>query len=141
MKILALTSLLLLGAALVSLACTSPASQEAPYPTDSPVVKGINEPTLNPDRPRPTMTNTLTPEEMPQGVSRSQAQDARTYAEQHDSKLLITRLLMQDTVEELENLLYRKSDTFGGLWVQHEPEYRVIVAFTKDGEETIARYV
>ena len=31
--------------------------------------------------------------------------------------------------------------SFGGVWVQHEPEYRVVVTFTKDGERTIAEYV
>jgi len=76
------------------------------------------------------------------GASPTLALDARTHAEQHDSKLSITRLLMQDTVGELEaDLLYDEPGTFGGLWVQHEPEYRVFVAFTKDGEETIARHV
>ena len=89
------------------------------------------------------MTNTLTPEEMPEGISPALARDARMYAAQHDVELseATARLLMQDTVGELEDLLYEESATFGGLWVQYEPEYRVVVAFTKDGEETIARYV
>lgn len=112
-------------------------------PSEDAVRKDVDEPTSQPERPKPTLTNTLTPEEMPEGVSPALARDARMYAEQHGVELseAITRLLMQDTVRELENLLYRESDTFGGLWIQHEPEYRVVVAFTKDGEETIARYV
>ena len=118
-------------------------TQEAPEPTETVVLKDVDEPTSQPDRPRPIMINMLTPEEIPEGVSPALVQGARMYAEQHGVELseAITRLLMQDTVEEPENLLYRESGTFGGLWIQHEPEYLVVVAFTKDGEETIARYV
>ncbi len=32
-------------------------------------------------------------------------------------------------------------DTFAGLWWQHAPEFRLVVAFTRDGEWTIRRYV
>jgi hypothetical protein len=31
--------------------------------------------------------------------------------------------------------------TFAGLWIQQTPEYRVVVAFTRDGQQTIRRYV
>jgi len=34
-----------------------------------------------------------------------------------------------------------EAGTFAGLWIQHEPEYRVVVAFTRDGEKTIRPYV
>lgn len=30
---------------------------------------------------------------------------------------------------------------FGGLWIQHEPDYKVVVAFTRDGEETVRPYI
>lgn len=39
---------------------------------------------------------------------------------------------------ELEN---KEPETFAGLWIQHEPVYRIMVAFTRDGEETIKKYV
>ena len=32
-------------------------------------------------------------------------------------------------------------ETFGGLWIQHEPSFCVVIAFTRDGEETIKKYV
>ena len=144
MKILALTSLLLLGTAFVSLACTSPASREAPQPVEPVVRNDVDDSTSQPDRPRPTMINTLTPEEMPEGVSPALVQDAQWYAAHYDVELseAITRLLMQDSVGELDaELLSNESGTFGGLWIQNEPEYRVVVAFSKDGERTIAKYV
>ena len=66
------------------------------------------------------------------------------YAAQHDVELpeAITRLLLQESVGELDaDLLSNESGTFGGIWIQNEPEYRVVVAFTKDGEETVAKYI
>ena len=144
MKILALTSLLLLGTALVSVACASPATREVPEPVEAVVRNDVDEPTSQPDRPQPTPINTLAPEETPEGVSPVLVQDAQWYAAHYDVELseATARLLMQDTVGDLADLLYEdEPDTFGGLRVQHEPEFRVVVAFTKDGEETIARYV
>jgi hypothetical protein len=40
--------------------------------------------------------------------------------------------------QELES---QESDTFGGLWIQHTPDFKIIVAFTEDGEETIKKYL
>lgn len=35
----------------------------------------------------------------------------------------------------------KETETFGGLWIQHEPSFCVAIAFTRDGEETIKKYV
>ena len=32
-------------------------------------------------------------------------------------------------------------ETFGGLWLQQQQPFRVVVAFTRDGEETLTRYI
>lgn len=144
MKILALISLLLLGTALGTLSCASSSTHEVAEPAEPAVRNEADEPTSQPDRPLPTLINTLMPEEVPEGVSPDRARDARMYAAQHNVELseAITRLLLQDSVEELEaDLFYNEPDTFGGLWIQHEPEYRVVVTFTKDGKRTIAEYV
>ena len=54
----------------------------------------------------------------------------------------IRRLRLQDPIGTLGAELERlEADTFAGLWIQHEPEYRVVVAFTRNGEETIRPYV
>jgi hypothetical protein len=54
----------------------------------------------------------------------------------------IHRLKLQDPIGTLGAELERlEADTFAGLWIQHEPEYRVVVAFTRNGEETIQPYV
>ncbi len=38
-------------------------------------------------------------------------------------------------------LASEQAATFGGLWIQHEPEYKIVVAFTRDGERTLAPYI
>ena len=52
------------------------------------------------------------------------------------------RLLLQGTIGELNGILEsNESETFGGLWIDNEsPEYKAIVAFTSDGEATVAPY-
>ena len=96
------------------------------------------------DRPRPTLINTLTPEEIPEGVSPALVVDAQMYAADYGVELseAIRRLTLQDPIGKLgATLESNEADTLGGFWIQHEPEYRVVVAFTRDGEETIAKYV
>ena len=57
--------------------------------------------------------------------------DAQEYAEQ-----------FQDGIGELNAVLQaNESDTFGGLWIEHEPDYRVVVLFTRQGERTIRPYL
>ena len=96
------------------------------------------------DRPRPTPINTLTPEEIPEGVSPALAQDAQMYAAHYGVELpeAIRRLTLQGPIGQLgATLESNEANTLGGFWIQHEPEYRVVVAFTRVGEETIAKYV
>ena len=38
-------------------------------------------------------------------------------------------------------LTHSESNTFAGLWIQHEPEFRVVVKFTEGGEDTIQPYI
>jgi hypothetical protein len=37
-------------------------------------------------------------------------------------------------------LQQEEAATFAGLWIQHRPDYRVVVAFTRDAAATLARY-
>ena len=51
------------------------------------------------------------------------------------------RLRLQEEIGELgESLAGNESETFGGLWTEHLPKYRVVVAFTESGAETLSRY-
>jgi len=71
-------------------------------------------------------------------------QDAKMYASHFGVDLdeALRRLQLQGTIGGLSTELAEKErDTFAGLWIQHEPEFRVIVAFTRDVEETVQPYV
>lgn len=70
--------------------------------------------------------------------------DAETMAAEQNISVdeAIHRLKLQVPIDALgAELEQQEADTFAGLWVQHEPEYRVVVAFTHNGEETLQRYV
>jgi hypothetical protein len=54
----------------------------------------------------------------------------------------IRRLTLQNSIGPLDAQLERQeSATFSGLWIQNKPEYRVVVAFTRDGPKTIKPYI
>ena len=77
-------------------------------------------------------------------VSPALVKDARSYAEDYGVSLdeAIGRLAGQEAIGALDQELQSgESATFGGLWIQNEPDYRIVVAFTRDGEETIRPYL
>ena len=52
------------------------------------------------------------------------------------------RLRAEDPIGALQaELAAWEADTFAGLWLEHEPQYRVVVAFTRDGERTLEPYL
>jgi hypothetical protein len=70
--------------------------------------------------------------------------DAAEYARQTgvSQEEALRRLNLQDEFGGLNALLQSKeSQTFSGSWIQHEPDYRLVVAFTQDGEQTIQPYL
>ena len=93
----------------------------------------------NPDPPAPTtnVAMTVTPNEALQ-------QDAEAMATHTGISVAeaIRRLSLQDAIGELGAQLERQeTKTFAGLWIKHEPDYRVIVAFTRNGQETIDPHI
>lgn len=40
----------------------------------------------------------------------------------------------------MQKLTTEEADTFAGMWWQHQPEYRMIVAFTRDAEVTLRKH-
>lgn len=80
------------------------------------------------------------------GIDNAILHDAQAYADEMGVSVAeaLSRLEWQNSeaIGNLQNQLEnREAATFAGLWLQHEPEYRVVVAFTQDGTETIGRYV
>lgn len=52
------------------------------------------------------------------------------------------RLSLQEPIGTLNACLSGwEEDTFSGLWVEHEPDYQVLVAFTQDGKEILMPYI
>lgn len=71
-------------------------------------------------------------------------QDAAAYARQFGvgQDEALQQLGAQDEIGELNAALEREqAETFAGLWIQHDPEYRVVVAFTRNGERIISPYL
>lgn len=82
----------------------------------------------------PILGQTLVPG-MP---SEALLQDAASYADQHRVGLdeAVRRLQLQREVGELDAALSQgERDTFAGLWIEHKPEYKVIVRFTDQSSE------
>lgn len=70
--------------------------------------------------------------------------DAKTYASVMgvDMDEATRRLQLQNDIGELnQELIEKEGETFAGLWIQHQPDYRVIVMFTQDGETTLQPYI
>ncbi len=70
--------------------------------------------------------------------------DAQAYAAAMGVNLdeAIRRLQLQDEIGSLNAaLVVNEADTFAGLWIQHQPTYRVVVQFTHNGETTIRPYI
>lgn len=54
----------------------------------------------------------------------------------------LRRLELQEVIGKMDGeLSSNEAETFAGLWIEHEPEFCVLVLFTEKGEETIQSYV
>jgi hypothetical protein len=70
--------------------------------------------------------------------------DAAEYARQFgvSQEEALRRLRVQNEIGGLGAALQRdEAETFAGLWIQHEPNFGVVAAFTRDGEQTIQPYL
>ena len=69
---------------------------------------------------------------------------ADIYAEHYDvtTQEALQRFDISDAFSGLDTELeIKEPETFAGLWIQHTPKFCIVVAFTRDGEETIKKYV
>jgi len=70
--------------------------------------------------------------------------DAQVYASNMNVSVdeAILRFQLQDIAGDLDaELTTNETETFAGLWIEHTPEFRVVVQFTRDGEETMRPYL
>ena len=85
------------------------------------------------------------PEAVPaEEVSPAVMMDAQSYADDFGVELgeALVRLQGQEIIGRLGyNIQAGEPDTYAGHWIQHEPQYRMVVLFTKEGESTICPYI
>lgn len=131
----------LLIAAIALLAGCVPGQRRTPESTPAGTATGSRlvcpgaEGTATPSGSTPAPTAT---------VDEALRQDAGAYAERYGIPVEegLRRLSLQGPIGELNATLQeREAATFAGLWIQHEPEFRAVVAFTRDGEATLCPYV
>src|SRR4030042_3774645 len=70
--------------------------------------------------------------------------DAKVYAEYENVSLTeaLERLRLMDVIGALHSdLLIEEAETFGGGWIEHNPQFNFIVQFTRDGSDTTSRYL
>jgi hypothetical protein len=68
---------------------------------------------------------------------------AEVYAKHYSVSIeeALHRLTLQDSFPGLPTALENgEKGTFGGIWIQHEPEYRIVVAFTENGQQSLDKY-
>ncbi len=92
----------------------------------------------SPGGAEPELTETAVPREELNPDTLSYAEDVGVSPEEAAS-----RLALSDSIGELQaELLSNEADSFAGLWLEHEPVYKVVVAFAGvDGEEVIRPYL
>jgi len=93
-----------------------------------------------PEEPLATGESVEQEENPPNTVFPEVAKYAEHYGITVDEAL--RRFDIQDAFAGLDTELSSKEpDTFAGLYVQHEPEFRIVALFTREGEETMEPYI
>src|SRR5665648_159653 len=70
--------------------------------------------------------------------------DAQIYASNNNisTEEALHRFQLQDIAGELDaELSLSEAKTFAGLWVEHNPTFKIAVSYTRNGEETIKPYM
>lgn len=69
--------------------------------------------------------------------SRALLEDATPYAAEHEVSLdeAVRRLQLQDEIGRLDEMLTTQEPSFAGLWIEHTPQYRLVVRFQDKAAE------
>ena len=87
------------------------------------------------------------PSSLPQptlDVSYPSLGDAGGYAKQHGVSVseAVRRFRMQEIAGRLDaDLTANESETFAGLWIEHSPEFKIVVLFTENPQQVIEPYL
>jgi hypothetical protein len=129
--------LLALFALTALLVACSPAGGNSGAPQSAPASDDSGPPALSPATQAPTPGD-IDPTRL------AAHPDAAAYAEMFGVSLdeAIRRLELSPSIGELGALLEATyPETFAGMWIEHEPAFKVVAAFTADAEATLARHV
>lgn len=86
----------------------------------------------------------------PDGVSQTEQEDedairrdAEVYAEYEGVTVeeAIERFELMNESGDLQAVIVENEESYAGSWIQHQPEYKFVFAFTENGEEIIRKYV
>jgi hypothetical protein len=69
--------------------------------------------------------------------------DAEVYAEYEGVSVdeAVRRFELIDDAGPLQAEIVKNEESYAGSWIQHQPEYKFVFAFTENGEEIIRKYV
>ena len=84
--------------------------------------------------------STISPAESEEDAIR---RDAEMYAELEGVSVdeAIRRFELMSDAGPLQAAIVENEEAYAGSWIQHQPEYRFVFAFTENGEEIIRKYV
>ena len=71
------------------------------------------------------------------------ARDAQSYADDYGVSVAEARQRLELQIEAGRlgaSLTANEGETFGGLWIEHRPRFKVKVGFTDGGDKTLSRY-
>jgi streptogrisin C len=73
--------------------------------------------------------------------SQALLQDAASYAAQNNVSLdeAVHRLTLQQEISRLEETLVKQEPSFAGLWIEHQPQYKLVVRFQDPAAEARLR--
>jgi len=143
---------LVAGSSLFPQSWFSVAAEQVPYPSPESANNALeldpypppSLPSQSFPYPPPVSIWNTPPDNESVEIKKAMLADAETYSSMYGVSIdeATRRLTLQGIVEELNaNLVTNENTTFAGLWIQHEPEYRVIARFTSNGSATIKSYI
>lgn len=120
-----------------------PARTEADGPGGEATHPGVAQVRGNIQHDEKTMKTVTAEAKGPRDEESALAQDAQSYARDFGVGFeeALRRLKLQDSVGKLgAELKENERDTYAGLYIEHESEWRVVVRFTEGGQEKVRPY-
>src|SRR4030042_2530262 len=82
--------------------------------------------------------------EVDSGYDQVLLRDAKAYAEYENVSIeeALERLRLMDVAGSLHSeLINEEAETFGNSWIEHNPQFKMVVKFTQNGNQTMQTYM